>query len=280
MDKSFIFLLISTFQRGKDLASTQSMIPCYQFPKPKPGLVMSQDVPSPLPAQTSSECKWVVVSSGLLPKKVPVGEMLTVSSRQGKVSSQISQDHLRWRSVLAKGSFSQTITYSRSSVQGREPGQPQIETPATGQSGQAPKLVDVARQMRPWKVAEINKGCQGVGKQLVGRYKMTFTCIQEKHNKVCPEEHLGEAFNFLGVSSANLLLSISGLFCGLFYWDNEQSMVAFHLTESQVSDGPLNPKCLERKRTPGIDYEKLFSVWTPAVPWPQKGVHWSRWALS
>lgn len=69
-----------------------------------------------------------------------MGEMLTVSSKQEKVSSHVSQNHLRWRSVLGKGSAAHIITHSTDDVQERESDQPQIETLATGQTDQAPKL--------------------------------------------------------------------------------------------------------------------------------------------
>lgn len=140
MSRSFI-LQVKHISNGKAPASAPSMILCYRFSKPKHGLVMSQYMPSlflPKLPQNASEWLCPLVS---FPKKGPVGEMLTVSSRQGKVSSRISQDHLRWRSVLGKGSFIQMITYSSSNVQGREPGQPQTETPTTGQCDQAPKQV-------------------------------------------------------------------------------------------------------------------------------------------
>lgn len=128
--RSFNFLKICPFQRRKLLPLSTVWFCVISFSTLNM-VWLCPNMHPPFPAPASSECMGVSVSSGLLSKKSHVVEMLPLASRQRKVSSQVSQDHLRWRSVLGKGSAIQIIIYSSSNVQGREPGQLQIETPAT-----------------------------------------------------------------------------------------------------------------------------------------------------
>lgn len=101
MGRSFNFLQICPFQKRKHLPLSTVWFCIFST---SPLNMVSLHLNMHLPSCPNSECNWIIVSSGLLPKKSHMGEMLTLASRQGKVSSQISQDHLRWRSVLGKGS--------------------------------------------------------------------------------------------------------------------------------------------------------------------------------